>query len=146
MGEAKRRKQLDANYGKVHQIRTTQEFGNHIIKLFESLSEKWYEYIEATNFDLDEVIQKLTNTTEQQFSSYKASDQQLLATALIRLYSEAGNDYLKMLSKQDDKDDAVDQATVYGLFIECLIKVLKPWLNEDQQREAEKLLEQLQGG
>jgi hypothetical protein len=132
MGEAKRRKQLDANYGKVvHQIRTTQDFDKHLIRLFRSFSEEWYEYVEGTNFDLDEVIQKLTNSIEKKFSFYKSSDQQLLATALIHLYSETANDYLEILSKQDD---AVDKTTVHKLFVDCLIKILKPWLNEHQQQ------------
>jgi hypothetical protein len=146
MGEAKRRKQLDVNYGKIYQIRTNQEFENHLIKLYEIVSEKWYEYIEGNHFDLDEVVQKLTSSIEKQFSSYKASDQQLLATALMHLHLEAGDDYLKSLFKQKNENDAVDQVTVYELFIKCLIKVLKPWLNEEQQRESDKLLEQLQGG
>ena len=146
MGEAKRRKQLDVNYGKIYQIRTTQEFENHLIKLFENLSEKWYEHIEGDHFDLDEVMQNFTNSTEQHFSSYKASDQQLLATALMHEHLEAGKDYFKMLSKQRNEENAVDGISIYGLFIECLIKVLKPWLNEDHQQEVDKLLKQIQRG
>lgn len=139
MGEAKRRKQRDVSYGQVYQISTTEELHRHVRKLFQDFSKKWYENIEATNVNLDEVNQRLADRMQKQLSCYKASDRQVLATALIGRYTAAGEDYLEMVLKQDD---AEDQVTTLRMFMECLIKVLKPWLDEDQKREFNKILAQ----
>jgi hypothetical protein len=58
------------------------------------------------------------------------------------MYAGEGEDYLEMVLKQDD---AEDQAIVLIMFMECLLKVLKPWLDENQKREVNNLLAQLQG-
>lgn len=137
MGDAKRRKQRDVSYGQVHQISTTQELHRHLEKLFKDFSKKLQENLEATNGNFDEVTQRLANWIQKQFSCYKASDRQLLATALISMYTEAGNDYLETLFTQNDTKD---QAMVLRMFMECLIKVLKPWLSEEQQQEVDKFL------
>ena len=142
MGEAKRRKQRHASYGQIHQIRTGQDLEYHTGKLFNYFSKQCYENIEATNANLDEVNQRLADSVQKQLSLYKSSDRQLLATSLIGMYTEAARDYLEVLSEQNNQDNAEKQVMVLGMFLECLIKALKPWLNEEQQREFEELLAQ----
>jgi hypothetical protein len=142
MGDAKRRKQRDVSYGQIYQIRTTEDFQRHLDKLFKNFYLKWEEAMHATNNNLDEVNQRLADRMQEQFSCYKVSDRQLFATALLRMYIEAGTDYLDTLFKPDKLED---QAMVLKMFIECLIKVLKPWLSEDQQREIDEFFAERQG-
>jgi hypothetical protein len=142
MGEAKRRKQRDVSYGQFYQVRTTEDIERHVEKLSKDFSKKWHENLEATNGNLDEVTARLADRMQKELSCYKAADRQVLTTGLINMYAGEGEDYLEMVLKQDD---AEDQAIVLIMFMECLLKVLKPWLDENQKREVNNLLAQLQG-
>lgn len=94
MGEAKRRKQRDHSYRLVYQVRSSQHLERHVEKLFKDLSEQWYENLKSTNVNSDEVTKRLAGWVQQQLSSYKEPDRQVLANALISTYAAAGGDYL----------------------------------------------------
>jgi hypothetical protein len=140
MGEAKRRKQRDLNYGKVHYIKSRGDSERHALKLFGNFSEQLKEIQKSTNLNSNEINQKLTTWMEQQLSYYTETDRKVLANEVVSLFLVAGGKYI---TASYETDGYLNQEQKFIKVMRCLIKVLEPWLDEEIKQKANGFLEYL---
>lgn len=141
MGEAKRRKQLDASYGQGRDISNSQSFARHVGKLFFEADEIWTRDLRAHG-DFKQADKTLTDWMQQQLSCFKAQDRPNVATALINLYLEAGARYMNDLS-QHQVPDLDDHHLAWGRMFHAIAKASEPWLPEEIKQELDTFLEPL---
>ncbi len=132
MGEAKRRKQLDSNYGKIHFLATPAEKDKHIKKiiheLFSQFKSELTELITAETIpeNYDAIQEKLAAWLSHKLSDYHPCDRTAIANALILYCGEMSAEY--------------DCSPV--LFM-CFVDMTSPHLPEEERQKITKILENL---
>ena len=89
MGEAARRKKLDANYGKIPSLRTPEKIANHAALIIEELFGEFKEVLknaivgktEAENYQSES--EKIQGWLEKKFLSYREQERSLLAKHML---------------------------------------------------------------
>ncbi|HEY9903559.1 MAG TPA: hypothetical protein V6D43_14240 [Candidatus Sericytochromatia bacterium] len=139
MGEAKRRKQRDASYGKSYDITSPRSLAHHLRKLFLEADQVWGDEL-GIHYDLEQADNKLAEWMQQQMSCFKAQDRLIMATALVTQYLDAGVQYTQHLSERYPQDLEEHRAG-WGRMFQAIAKSLEPWLPEDVLQELNVFLE-----
>jgi hypothetical protein len=113
MGEAKRRKQLDQTYGLAYQVTSSQDMSRHVGRLFRDFYQQWGELI-ATDNNFDEITTRLVDRMQQQLSSFKPQDREVVANALMTMYMESGRDFLESLLLEDNPEECIPNLQEYS--------------------------------
>lgn len=141
MGEAKRRKLLDANYGHGHDISNPKSRDYHAKKLFVAVDTLWTEDF-LSHADFKQADKTVADWMQQQMSSFKVADRSTLARSLTYLYLEAGQWFLSELSRRR-VPNLEDQNTAWIMKFRAVVKALEPWLPEDVLQQLGALLDPL---
>lgn len=139
MGEAKRRKKLDKNYGVIYKINNQVELSMHIDKLFARLTQKWQSEVVEEKTE-EKALKKLQGWINEELNSYKEADRTLLANSLITSYAAMGD-----IAFRKHLFETKDNKLGYLIFIRSLILVLEPWLDDYKKEAGAELVEEING-
>lgn len=139
MGEAKRRKLLDANYGQGHDISSPRSLARHIRILFRETDPVWFKELRVY-LDPERADKMLADWMQQRMSSFKAQDRPTVATALAAQYVESGTRFMKAKQQASETED---YETAWGRMFQAIVKSLEPWLPDDIKQDLDLFLEPL---
>ena len=99
MGEAKRRKQRDANYGSVPSLTSASQQQKHVDLIIDQLSQTFVKEIkqiaaaESMIDSYDSYKQLISDWLNKKLELYRASDRLLLASSIMTVYAEIAMQY-----------------------------------------------------
>ena len=122
MGESKRRKQLDSNYGTIPLLSSKSQPEKHVNSIIESLSVKFETEIKAIASaesipdNYMPIKQRINRWLEGILEPYRESDRTLIASSIMACYAQIANEY-----------------ETSPLLIKCFFEILEPLLPEDNR-------------
>ena len=99
MGEAKRRQQLDANYGKIPSLNSANQQQRHVDLIIEQLSQNFapqIKHIAAAESMIDAYDahkQLISDWLNKKLELYHQSDRLFLASSIMTVYAEIAMEY-----------------------------------------------------
>lgn len=128
MGEAKRRKRLNSNYGKVFSLRTESQREEHISKMMNEFIDQFETQFKALaeadsipdNFS--SITSEIKNWFQQELAKYDPSDHTMLSETLLFVCAEM-NDSFEM----------------NPLTMVCFVDALSPYLSLERRQKLANL-------
>lgn len=128
MGEAKRRKQLDRNYGSIPTLNNPNQQQQHVDRLIDGLSTQFQSEIKQIAA-AESIIEPYTNYCQsvsdwinQQLTIYRPEDRTLIASSIMTFYAEVAMKYESS-----------------PLLIKFFFDVLKPYLSPSRHQQLEAI-------
>ncbi|MEL6495786.1 MAG: hypothetical protein AAFQ41_11805 [Cyanobacteria bacterium J06623_7] len=128
MGEAKRRKQLDQDYGKVPSLSSQGQQQKHIESIMQELSQQFSQEIkdiaaaESIIEPYESYCDAISAWIEKRLAIYQADDRSLIASSIMTCYAEIAMKYESS-----------------PLLIKLFFDVLKPLLAPEKQQRIEAI-------
>ena len=128
MGEAKRRKQLDSNYGSVPNLTSQSQKQKHVERIIDELSQQFKGEIkeiaaaESIIESYDRYCQLISAWIEQRLAIYQSEDRTSIASSIMSCYAE-------ITAKYESSP----------LLIKLFFDVLKPWLAPEKRQRIEAI-------
>lgn len=129
MGEAKRRKQLDASYGKTHSLVSLNQQQKHVDAIASELSYRFKSEIkeiaaaESIIDNYDSYKEFVSNWLHPKLEQYRPSDRLTIASSIMTLYAEIAMQYESS-----------------PLLIKFWFEVLEPFLSEDKKARIDAIV------
>lgn len=132
MGEAKRRKQLDATYGNVPRLTSRDLQQKHVNLIVDELSQKFATEIEQiaaaesiiNSYEFDK--QLISDWLHSKLELYRQSDRTLLASSIMTIYAEIAMKY-----------------KTSPLLIKFWYEILKPFLASEKRDRIEIIVKKI---
>ncbi|MEL6929573.1 MAG: hypothetical protein AAFO95_13170 [Cyanobacteria bacterium J06600_6] len=99
MGEAKRRKQLDQDYGRIPALNSQNQKQQHVDRIIDRLSAQFRQEIkeiaaaESIIEPYDRYCKSMSDWINQQLATYQPEDQTLIASSIMTCYAEIAMKY-----------------------------------------------------
>ena len=128
MGEAKRRKQLDSNYGRVPSLTSQSQKEKHVDRIIDELSQQFKDEIKeiATAESIIEpyhrYCQSMSAWINRRLATYQPGDRTLIASSIMICYAEIAMKYESS-----------------PLLIKLFFDVLKPLLSSETRQRIEAI-------
>ena len=128
MGEAKRRKQLDSNYGRVHFLTSQSQKQKHVERIIDELSEQFKDEIkkiaaaESIIEPYDRYCQLISAWINRRLAIYQPDDRTLIANSIMIFHAEFAMKYESS-----------------PLLIKLFFDVLKPLLSSETRQRIEAI-------
>jgi len=133
MGEAKRRKQFDRNYGTIPSLSSPDQKQKHVDRLIDRLSTEFKQEIkevaaaETIIEPYDRYCQSMSEWCEQQLATYQPEDRTLIASSVMTCYAEIAMKYESS-----------------PLLIKLFFDVLKPHLSPEKHQQLEAIAKKIE--
>ncbi len=130
MGEARRRKKRDSNYGKLKSLITSKDCVQFIDRIVDDLYSECKSELKAL-FSAEnipdnyrQIRAQLSEWMKNKFSEYRDSDYEAMAIILMKLFSEM-----------------FEQEKFNHIAFMCFIEILKPYLPLNVSKDMEDMIE-----